>query len=250
VGGIRAGDQVIAPLRVGTWCEAYVAQADELIVLPPGMPVEQAAMIAVNPVTAWQLLHRFGRLERGDWLIQNAANSGVGRAVIQIARHKGFRTVSIVRRPEVVDELRRLGGDVVVVHGPGMREEILGQTGGARLALGLNATCGPILKDMAECLSDGAILASYGAMSKEPFTLSNRHLIFRDISVRGFWLTAWYRSANAADKQALFARLCPMVKEGTLHMPVQASLPLYQVREALAAAGSERRQGKILFSIG
>jgi mitochondrial enoyl-[acyl-carrier protein] reductase / trans-2-enoyl-CoA reductase len=250
VSGFRAGDQVIAPLRVGTWCEACIAQADELLVLPPGMPVEQAAMIAVNPPTAWQLLHGFARVDRGDWLIQNAANSGVGRSVIQIARYKGLKTVSIVRRPEVVDELRKIGGDVVVVHGPDMREEILQTTGKARIGLGLNATCGPMLKDMADCLADGAMLVTYGAMAREPFVLSNRHLLFRDITVRGFWLTAWYRKANAAEKQALFARLCPMVKDGFLHTPVQETYPLYHARDAVAAAAGEKRRGKILFAIG
>ena len=250
VPGLREGQQVIAPLRTGSWCEAFVAEGSDVMPVPPGIPVDQGAMLTVNPPTAWHLVHRFLRLHPGDWLIQNAANSGVGRCVIQIAGAKGLRTVNIVRRAELVDELRQLGGDVVVVDGPRMRDEIRAATGGAPIRLGLNATCGPILKNMVPCLADGATLVTYGAMSREPFVLSNAHLIFRDIAVRGFWITGWYRRATPPEIQELFAAVCPMLKSGAIHCPIEARYPLFQAPEAIRHAARESRTGKVLFEMG
>lgn len=250
VSGLREGQQVIAPLRTGSWCEAYITEGTNVIPVPPGMPVDQAAMLAINPPTAWHLLHRFVRLHPGDWLIQNAANSGVGRCVIQIAAAKGLRTVSIVRRAELVDELRSLGGDVVVVDGPQLRDEVREATGGAPIRLGLNATCGPILKRMLPCVADGGTVVTYGAMAREPFILSNAHLIFRDITARGFWITGWYRNATELEVQELFAALCPMLKAGSIYCPVEARYPLFQSRDAILHASREGRSGKILFEMG
>ena len=81
----------------------------------PGIEPVHAAMLKINPMTAWRLLHDYVDLARGDWLIQNAANSAAGRAVIQIARELGYKTVNVVRRSELIDELRAEGGDVVLV---------------------------------------------------------------------------------------------------------------------------------------
>ena len=79
-------------------------------------------MLKINPLTAWRMLHDFVRLEKGDWVIQNAANSAAGRAVIQIAHELGYRTVNVVRRKELIEELRAEGGDVVLLDNDELRE--------------------------------------------------------------------------------------------------------------------------------
>ena len=81
-------------------------------------------------------------LQKGDWLIQNAANSAAGRAVIQIAHELGYKTVNVVRRPELIDELRAEGGDVVLVDGENLRDEVKSATGGAPIRLGFNSVGG------------------------------------------------------------------------------------------------------------
>src|SRR5207237_10302270 len=96
---------------------------------PAEIEPEQASMLKSNPMTAWRLLHDYVDLARGDWLIQNAANSAVGRAVIQIAHELGFKTVNVVRRAELIDELRGEGGDVVLVDGEKLRDEVKDATG-------------------------------------------------------------------------------------------------------------------------
>src|SRR5205823_3053442 len=115
VTNIAVGALVILPHNIGTWRDALAVNADELVVVPAGIKPVHAAMLKINPMTAWCLLHDYVDLARGDWLIQNAANSAAGRAVIQIARELGYKTVNVVRRSELIDELRAEGGDVILV---------------------------------------------------------------------------------------------------------------------------------------
>jgi len=128
---LAVGTQVILPHDLGTWREACVVKAGKLVAVPNEIEPEQAAMLKINPITAWRMLHDFVRLEAGDWVIQNAANSAAGRAVIQIARELGFRTVNVVRRTELIEELRAEGGDVVLVDNEKLRDEVREATAGA-----------------------------------------------------------------------------------------------------------------------
>src|SRR5438270_10370853 len=131
VTNVGAGDLVILPHNVGTWRDAITVKAEDLVVVPARIEPVNAAMLKINPMTAWRLLHDYVDLARGDWLIQNAANSAAGCAVIQIARELGCKTVNVVRRAELIDELRDLGGDSVLVDGEKLRDEIKVATGGA-----------------------------------------------------------------------------------------------------------------------
>jgi NADPH:quinone reductase-like Zn-dependent oxidoreductase len=92
-----------------------VISAGGLSTLPADADLQQLAMLAINPPTAALLLGEYVDLKPGDWVVQNAANSGVGRWVIAFAKARGLKTVNIVRRPELAAELKAIGGDVVVV---------------------------------------------------------------------------------------------------------------------------------------
>ena len=124
VKGLTSGALVILPHNVGTWRDAVAVKAEDLVVVPDGIEPVQAAMLKINPLTAWRLLHDYVDLRKGDWLIQNAANSAAGCDVIQIAHELGYKTVNVVRRAELIDELRAEGGDVVLVDGDNLREEV------------------------------------------------------------------------------------------------------------------------------
>src|SRR3977135_1565007 len=123
---LAVGTQVILPHSFGTWREVAVVAGDKLVAAPKEIEPIQAAMLKVNPISAWRMLHDFVSLQPGDWLSQDAANSGAGQCVIQIARELGYKTVNVVRRAELVDELRSLGGDVGLVDGDHLRDEVAG----------------------------------------------------------------------------------------------------------------------------
>lgn len=247
---LEPGTRVLFPAGLGSWRERLVADADQLIPVPADIPVEQAAMLRVNPATAFRMLHDFVDLQPGEWLIQNASNSGVGRAVIQIAAARGWRTVNLVRRAELVEELRGIGADAVVVESGSAVEEIAKVTDGAPIRLALNAVGGESALRLAEALAPGGTHVTYGAMSRQPVRIPNGLLIFKDLRIRGFWVTRWYHEASRDARDAMLGELFALARDGRLHTPIERMFPLEDAQTALKRAMEGGRAGKVLFKVG
>jgi mitochondrial enoyl-[acyl-carrier protein] reductase / trans-2-enoyl-CoA reductase len=250
VKGLRVGALVILPHNLGTWREAVAVKASELVTVPPEIDPVHAAMLKINPMTAWRLLHDYVDLKAGDWLIQNAANSAAGRAVIQIAHDLGYKTVNIVRRDELIDELRAEGGDVVLVDGENLREEVKNATNSAPIPLGLNAVGGDSALRLANCLAPGSTVVTFGAMSLRPLKMPNGLLIFKDLRFRGIWINKWYDNATMDERMESFRRLFEMAKRGLLKTKVEKAYPLSEAKTAVANAAQGKRSGKIIFDFG
>ncbi|MDQ6655830.1 MAG: 2-enoyl thioester reductase domain-containing protein [Verrucomicrobiota bacterium] len=249
VRGLSLGDLVILPHNFGSWREAAAVKAEKLVRVPAGIEPVQAAMLKVNPITAWRMLHDFVPLQAGDWFIQNAANSGAGRAAIQIARELGFRSVNVVRRPELVDELQSEGADVVLLDSERLRDEVAERTGRAPIRLALNAVGGENALRVAKCLAADATMVTYGAMSLEPVTIPNGMLIFKNLRFTGFWVNKWYDAATAAQRAETFAPLFEMAKRGLLRTKVEQTYPLAELTAAVQHAMQHQRAGKIVFDL-
>src|SRR5438445_2697800 len=247
---IPAGTLVILPHNLGTWREAVAVKASELVAVPPEIEPVHAAMLKINSMTAWRLLHDYVDLKSGDWLIQNAANSAAGRAVIQIANDLGYKTVNIVRRAELIDELRLEGGDVVFVDGENLREEVKNAMNDAPVRLGLNAVGGESALRLANCLAPGSTMVTFGAMSLQPLKIPNGLLIFKDLRFRGIWINKWYDNATMAERIDAFRPLFEMAKRGLLRTKVEKSYPLSEVKAAVAHAAQGKRGGKIILEFG
>jgi trans-2-enoyl-CoA reductase len=244
---LAVGAQVIMPHNFGTWREIAVMAADRLVTAPKEIDPIQAAMLKVNPITAWRMIHDFVPLRSGDWLIQNAANSGAGACVIQIARELGIKTVNVVRRPELVEELRSLGGDVVVVDGDNLRDEVGQATGKAAIRLALNAVGGDNALRVAKCLASDGTMVTYGAMSLQPLCVPNGMFIFKNLRFTGFWVNKWYEAATPKQRAETFAPLFDMAKRGLLRTKVEKTYPLSEAQAAIAHASQNKRSGKIVF---
>jgi trans-2-enoyl-CoA reductase len=250
VTNVGVGTVVILPHNAGTWREAVAVKADELVVVPAGIEPVQAAMLKINPMTAWRLLHDYVDLQKGDWLIQNAANSAAGQAVIQIAHELGYKTVNVVRRAELIDELRALGGDVLLLDDEKLRQEVKSATNGAPIRLGLNAVGGDSALRLANCLAPGSTLVTYGAMSLQPLKIPNGLLIFKDLRFRGIWINKWYDNATPGQRLEAFQQLFEMAKRGLLKTKVERAYPLTEAKAAVTRAGEGKRSGKIIFNFG
>jgi mitochondrial enoyl-[acyl-carrier protein] reductase / trans-2-enoyl-CoA reductase len=246
VKGLTTGAIVILPHNIGTWRDAVAVKAEELVVVPEGIEPVQAAMLKINPLTAWRLLHDYVDLQKGDWLIQNAANSAAGRDVIQIAHELGYKTVNIVRRAELIDKLRAEGGDVVLVDGEGLREEVKNATSSAPIRLGLNSVGGDSALRLANCLTFGGTLVSFGAMSLQPLKIPTGLLIFKDLRFRGIWINKWYDNATPAERMETFRPIFEMARRGLLQTKVDKAYPLAEVNAAVAHAAQGKRGGKII----
>lgn len=242
------GDVVVFLKRSETWATHTTVPADTLFKLPAGIDPVQAAMLKVNPATAWRLLRGFELLEKGEWIVQNAGNSAVGRCVIQLAPEFGIRTVSFVRRAGLIDELKVLGADAVFVDDEEGRAAAGELLGGARAALGFNAVGGDSALGVLKLLKEGASHITYGAMGRRPVTVPNGLLIFRDIAVRGLWITKWLEGAADEQVRGIYGRLAEKVKAGEIVQKVDSLFALQDFGKALARLDEDGRDGKVLFN--
>jgi NADPH:quinone reductase-like Zn-dependent oxidoreductase len=240
--------QLVVPIGVsGTWQEYMVANASALLPVPPDLSLQDAATLLVNPSSAWLLLHEVLQVEPGGWVLQNAANSAIGRFIIRLARRAGLHTINIVRRPELADELRAEGADVVLCESDEHVLEQIARTVGARgVRYALDSVAGPSGSRLARALGPDGSMVVFGAISDKPLSIDPGALIFRNASVRGWWLSDWFRNASPEQVATLFDATIPLVADGTLRSPIAAQYSLEDARRAVAAAEGSQRNGKIL----
>lgn len=242
---VQPGDRVIFLKRAATWASHTVVSADAVFKVPDAIDPLQAAMLKVNPATAWQLLRGVETLDTGDWIVQNLGNSAVGRCVIQLAKQLGIRTVSFVRAASQIPELLALGADAVFVDdedGMLAAKELMP---GAKLAF--NAVGGDSALRLLKLLAESGTHITYGAMGRKPLTIPNGPLIFRDIRVRGLWVTRWADNAPREELHAVYQELARLVCDGRIVQPVDATYPLADYTKALDRLGAPDRSGKVLF---
>jgi NADPH:quinone reductase-like Zn-dependent oxidoreductase len=240
---LKVGDRVLLLSPAPSWREKIILPSTRLVLLPHNADPQQLSMLSINPPTAALLLSEYVELKPGDWVIQNAGNSGVGRSVIAFAKDRGLRTVSLVRRPELLDELVAAGGDIVQVDGAEISARVAQATGNAKVALAIDGVGGEATLSLSSCLSPGGTLVLYFAVSSKPSLASFVDLVYRTVTIRGFWLAnpAFHASPKLMEAITTGARL---IAEGKLHQPVAAIYPLVAAKEAIAHA---QRGGKVLF---
>lgn len=245
VDSLAVGDRVIAG-AFGVWAEQFVADAAGLVPAPDGLPDEAAAQLVAMPFSAISLLHDLA-LQPGQWLVQNAANGAVGRMVAQLARARGIRVVGLVRRPEAIDELRDAGiDDIVSTSEEGWADRVRELTGGESIVAGVDSVGGKAAGDVLSVVGDGGTLVAFGAMDAPSLELGVGDLIFRQITVRGFWGSIVGRRMDPAVKQRLFGELSERIAAGDLTLPVSSIHPFGDIGEAVRASLTPGRVGKVL----
>ena len=243
VKNVKTGDRVAIPTGLPVWRQAITVAAADLIVLSEQADPQQLSMLRINPLTAALLLTEYVELGKDDWVIQNAGNSGVGRSVIAFAQEFGLRSVSLVRRPELVDELKSAGADVVLVDGPDVVKQVATATGNAKIKLGIDGVGGDSSHSVASCLTSNAKMVAYGGVSGKPAAMSPLNIIFKQVTLEGFWL-GYPRFRDAHEKLAAHTRTAErLIAEGKLHVPVAGVYSLEQATQAIAHA---QKGGKVL----
>lgn len=235
----------------GTWRDEIVAPAASFIPLPDlgdtGTEViEQLSMTAINPLSALLMLTSFVDLEKGDWLVHSAANSAVGGYIIQLAKQRGIKTINIVRREGLADDLKSKGADVVLIDGPDLVGQIAKATENGRVSLAIDAVGGETFSRLLNSLGDGGTLVSYGVLSGKPATFNPATAIFKDIRIRGFWLSKWFQTAGTEEKQAAFGQVIPLIASGALTANIDSRFTVGEIKQAVERAAQRGRNGKVL----
>lgn len=240
------GELVLLPRGCGSWSTHVVAQTSELLTLPSDADPLQLSMMTINAPTAALLLSDFVALGPGDWVIQNAANSAVGCYLVQLSHVRGHRTVSVVRREAAAAIVRENGGDVVLLDGEDLATRVAEATDGAEIRLGIDAIGGAAAGRLAESLGEGATLVNYGSLSGDPCAIRGGALVYRDLTLRGFWLARWFGQTPERQRRAVLEEVAGLIAAGTLHAPIHATYDVSEIKEAVAAAASSGRTGKVL----
>jgi NADPH:quinone reductase-like Zn-dependent oxidoreductase len=232
---LKEGDRILIPPFTPSWVDRVKTSASWLRPLPDA-DVNQLAMLGINPATAYLLLTEFVQLKPGDWVLQNAANSSVGRAVIPLAKSKGLRTVNVVRRPELVDEMKALGGDIVLVDSPDLPQRVAAATCKVPIQLALDGVGDSATQNLLNSIALYGTVVVWSGMSGKPAAVSNPHIIFQSQSIRGFWIFNWFREPNLEKVAALYEELASMVASGAISFPVAGQFSFNQYPEALDVA--------------
>lgn len=246
VEGEGKGQLVLLPAGQGTWVTEVVCDPSHLIPMPEG-DLDQLSMLLVNPATAHLLLQEFVDLKEGDWVIQSAANSAVGGYLVQLAKTRGINVVSVVRRESAIAGLKELGADIVLVDSPDLAKDVKAASG-AKMKLAVDAVAGATFGRLGDTLERGGTLVNYGGMSNEPCQIEAGGLIFRDITIRGFWLVNWFESATKEDRMATYGALTKAVATGALHAPIDKHFSLDEIAEAAEHSWAGQRNGKVMIA--
>lgn len=243
----KPSDLVIPLSRVGGWADHAIAHEKNLIRLPAEIDPLQASMLKVNPATAYLLLTHFETLQANDWVTFNAANSGVGQCVIQLAKHFGIRTLCFLRKTELINDLKKLGATEVFEDSPAGYTQALEALGQNCAKLAFNAVGGDSALRIMKLLAPSGTHITYGAMAKKPLTIPNGPLIFNDIRFRGLWVTQWIHETDPKTLNETYNLLAELVISGKLTQSIDNTLDLSDYTQALARLEQPKRSGKIIF---
>lgn len=251
VTGLAPGTLVLPMVSPGNWATWRVLPASDVLALPASLDPLQAALLRVNPATAWGLLHAAGPPAPGSWVVQNAASSAAGHCVIQVAKSLGLHTLNFVRRPESIADCQALGADLTFqddAEGLAAAKAALAEKNAGVPALALNAVGGDSALRLLDLLGINGTHVTYGAMGRQALKVPNGMLIFKTLVLRGFWLPRWQETLTPHETAALYEHLANLAATGQLRQQIAAAYPIGQYREALTHATQSARNGKILLT--
>lgn len=252
LGKIRVGKRVaVLHGKGGTWQEQTVVPARQVVPVPSALADEQAACFFVNPASALLMTKGVLRVRPGSWLLQTAAGSALGRMVIRLGKHYGFKTINVIRRREQVEELMALGADAVIcTQDESIEDRVRALTKGEGVPYAIDAVGGSMGTGALKSLGNHGRLLLYGTLAFEPIEIDPRVLLVGQKKVEGFWLSEWVRDHGVVSMVQLFRKLGRLLANGVIATEVGKMFPLEQAADAVRLADQAGKQGKVLFRIG
>jgi len=241
---------VVINSQGGNWADLAVIPARQARPVPDDISDEQAATFFVNPATVLAMTRHILAVPKGEWLLQSAAGSTLGRMIIRLGRHDGFKTLNVVRRREAIDELKSLGGDAVISSADGaIDEQVRRVTGSEGVRYAVDPVGGETGTGVFRSLAPSGRLLLYGTLSGEPIEVDPRLVIAGRRVVEGFWLGHWMRERSIPATLLLFREIAALIRQGVLRSEIGETYPLDDVKSAVQRAGTIGRRGKVLLRL-
>lgn len=246
VDGLTVGQRVATGGSFGAWAELIVAPAAGLVPVPDQVDDESASQLVSMPFSAIALLD-FLEVSEGDWIVQNAANGAVGRLVAQLAAARGVNVLGLVRRADGVEALRQQGIEgVVATDDDGWRDRVREIVGDAPIVAGVDSVGGSAAGDVVSLLADDGVLVVFGAMASPTLEISSGDVIFKQVTVKGFWGSKVFPAMDREKRARLMGELVTGIASGTLTLPVEKVYGLDEIADAARANVEPGRRGKVL----
>ncbi len=234
---------------LGCWAEYVCVAANSVIPKPPTMSDDVACQAFVNPLTAYGMLIE-ADLEEGDWLMLTAAASAFSKFVIQIAASRGINVIGTVRSDDQKQALLDLGAAAIINEKTeNIYKAVKAATGGAMVGAAFDAVGGELGDKVLNALQPGGKLLVYGLLSLQPIPLNSGLLIFKNLTVKGFWLTTWFTGLSGDERRSIVPKILGMLTEQSLRADVEAHYSLDEIHKAIEHMESPGRKGKILLNI-
>ncbi len=242
---------VVMNAEGGNWAEFAVVPARQARPLPDDIPDDQAATFYVNPASVLAMVRHILAVPKGEWLLQSAAGSTLGRMIIQLGRHDGFKTLNLVRRHEALDELKALGGDAVISSSDGpIAEQVRRITGGDGVRYAIDPVGGETGTGVFQSLATNGRLILYGTLSAEPIQVDPRLVISGRRVIEGFWLGHWLRERSIPSILLLFREIAQLIRHNVLRSEIGKTYRLDEIKAAAHEASIIARRGKVLLKLG
>lgn len=233
-----------------TWQETTVVGAEQVIPASKKLTDEQAATAFINPVTAYVMTQEVLKCGKGHYLLQSAGNSEVGKMVIRLGKHFGFKTINLIRNKDQATHLKSLGADHVIdITTEDFKARVAEITNRKGADFAIDPIGGELPSKMIQCLGMKGRMLVYGTLTTDPLTFSPRDLMTPLISLEGFFLTNYMAGLGLLKKFSIVGKAGKLVAAGVLNSEIGPSFTLDQYQEAIKAVNEPGNKGKVLFKI-
>lgn len=215
----------------GTWADKINLPLNKIRIVPDTIPFETACQLSLNTLTAYALLQETN-LAAGKWLLLNAANSSVGKQVIQMAAAKGIQVIAVVRKDGQKNPLQQLGAHHVInAEKQDLVKEVL-----AIIPAGVNAILDAVGGEQGsllyKVLAPFASMIIYGRLSNNLSSYSNGDIIYKNATIKGFGIDAWLQQKTKQELDDAWVYILNNITEGKLIVPYDKQYPLADFRKA------------------
>lgn len=246
VKNLKVGQRVAAASVQATWAEYFVASEDMVFPVPESLNDEMAAQLIAMPLSALMLLE-FLEVERGQWLIHNAANGAVGKSLAMLAAARGVKTINIVRSSEAVADLQAIGiENNINSEDEDWKDQVKSMIAEDKISAAVDSVGGEDSGALLSLLGHGGTFAVFGAMSGKPMMLNPTDIIFKQATLKGFWGSKISQEMSVDNKQRLVDELIDRAVGGKLQLPVEAVFDLADITKAVDGKIQSDKKGKIL----
>lgn len=230
----------------GTWAEYFLAPANGVMPLPEQISDDQGAQLIAMPFSAISLLDSL-KAEKGDWVIQTAANGAVGRIMAVLAKERGINLVNLVRRDAAAKDLRDAGTtNVISTSDDDWTRRVRETVGDGKVVSAIDSVGGDIAANLVDLLSSDGEMIVFGTATGALMPLSSGPLIMKQITVKGFWGARVGSEMDPERRESMMTELVTLAVHGKLPLATDGAYRLDQVTDAVTASLTPGRNGKVM----